>query len=58
MTLAEPSTAPLAVPGVEDKSTDSTVRQSDWRTRYPARAVGTDWPATCADRAEVDQLVA
>ena len=24
--------------------------QPDWRTRYPARVVGTDWPATCADR--------
>ena len=37
---------------------ESQRAQPDWRTRYPARPVVTDWPATCADRDEVDRIVA
>lgn len=33
---------------VVDDPTESQRAQSDWRARYPARPVVTDWPATCA----------
>ena len=42
---------------VVNDPTESRMAQSDWRARYPARPVVTDWPATCADRDEVDRIV-
>ena len=49
-----PATGPA--PGVGDPTEPQRV-QSDWRARYPARSVATDWPATRADRNEVDHIV-
>lgn len=42
---------------VVDDAMEPQRAQSDWRARYPARPVVTDWPATCADRDEVDRIV-
>jgi hypothetical protein len=44
--------------GHADEPTEPQRAQPDWRARYPARRVMTDWPATCADRDEVDRIVA
>ena len=43
---------------VVDGPMESPRAQCDWRARYPTRPVVTDWPATCADRDEVDRIVA
>ena len=58
MTIVETIPVTRAATRVDAEPVESASRQLDWRTRYPARAVGTDWPATCGDRAEVDRVVA
>ena len=58
MTIVETIPVTRAATRVDAEPVESASRQPDWRTRYPARAVGTDWPATCGDRAEVDRVVA
>lgn len=45
-------------PPVVDDPTKSQRWRSDWRERYPARPVVTDWPVTRAERGEVDRIVA
>ena len=57
MTIVETIPASGAVAHAVD-SLETTAAQSDWRSRYPARAVEVDWPATRCDRAGVDRLVA
>jgi hypothetical protein len=52
-------TAPASEhPPVVDDPTKWQRWRSDWRERYPARPVVTDWPVTCAERGEVDRIVA
>ena len=58
MTIVETIPAARTATPVGARSLESASTQPDWRTRYPARVVGTDWPATCGDRAEVDGVVA
>ena len=58
MTIVETIPAAKTATPVGARSLESASTQPDWRTRYPARVVGTDWPATCGDRAEVDRVVA
>jgi Phage integrase family len=58
MTIVETIPAARTATPVGAESLKSASAQPDWRTRYPARVVGTDWPATCADRGEVDRIVA
>ena len=58
MTIADTILAPRTATRADAEPLESTPRQPEWRTRYPARAVETDWPATCGDRAEVERIVA
>ena len=59
MTIIEAiSAARTATPPVGATPLESASMQPDWRARYPARVLETDWPATCGDRAEVDRVVA
>ena len=58
MTIVETIPAARTATPVGAGSLESASKQPDWRTRYPARVVGPDWPATCGDRAEVDRVVA
>jgi integrase len=57
MRVVEIATATTTAVGADIGPVESTVAQSDWRSRYPARAVSADWPATCGDSAEVDRVV-
>jgi hypothetical protein len=57
-TVIETVPATGHAPLMNDDPTKSTRAQPDWRARYPARPVVTDWPATCADRDEADRIVA
>ena len=58
MTIADTIPAPRTATRADAEPLESAPRQPDWRTRYPARAVETDWPATYGDRAEVERIVA
>ena len=57
MTIIE--TVPATKTATRDAQTlEPAPTQPDWQTRYPARATQADWPATYADRGEVDRIVA
>ena len=58
MTIADTILAPRTATRADAEPLESTPRQPEWRTRYPARAVETDWPATYGDRAAVERIVA
>jgi integrase len=58
VSVAETLPAPRIATSADIEPVESTLRQADWRSRYPVRAVGTDWPTTCGDRGEVDRVVA
>ncbi|MGB9307331.1 MAG: site-specific integrase [Mycobacterium sp.] len=58
MTVVEITTATATVASGNSELVESTVAQSGWRSRYPVRAVGVDWPSTCGDGAQVNRVVA
>jgi hypothetical protein len=58
MTIVETTHAPGTEILTATSALEHAPRQQDWRTRYPARVVGADWPATCCGRAGVDRVVA
>jgi hypothetical protein len=58
VTVVEIATATATVDNDNVDPVESTVAQSDWRSRYPVRAVGVDWPSTCGDGDQVNQVVA
>jgi integrase len=58
MIIVETIPAARTTTGADAEPLESASTQPDWRTRYPARAVETDWSATCGDRAAVDRIVA
>jgi hypothetical protein len=58
VTVVETIPATRTAARVDAVSLEPASTQLDWRSRYPVRVIGADWPATCGDRAEVDQVIA
>ena len=58
MTIVETIPAARTASRCRRRITQLSCRPTGFASSLPARVVGTDWPATCADRGEVDRIVA